>query len=189
MDSVDLSLMARVFSERYSPSLATFEEKPPTVDSLSGDGNNIDIQAIVDRLESLNNLRTDDGIWLPLHKPDSAELTGEFVLYCDEVRRTIIKFYWSPVDREDFQSIRKAGKTMIGWRLRFWTDDYTPASPPSYIPTGDEDDSQSVLELVPEYLGAAHWDNRACHRKRHVRSSRVREVCPTQAQPCKMWLR
>ncbi|ELY97316.1 hypothetical protein C482_13820 [Natrialba chahannaoensis JCM 10990] len=24
-----------------------------------------------------------------------------------------------------------------------------------------------------------------CHRKRHVRSSRVREVCPTQAQPCK----
>ncbi|MFC7126677.1 hypothetical protein ACFQJ7_11685 [Halovenus rubra] len=27
---------------------------------------------------------------------------------------------------------------------------------------------------------------RACHRKRHVRSSRVREVCPTQAQPCTM---
>ncbi|WP_425494353.1 homing endonuclease associated repeat-containing protein [Natronoglomus mannanivorans] len=26
---------------------------------------------------------------------------------------------------------------------------------------------------------------RACHRKRHVRSSRVREVCPTQAQPCR----
>ena len=25
----------------------------------------------------------------------------------------------------------------------------------------------------------------ACHRKRHVRSSRVRKVCPTQAQPCK----
>jgi len=26
---------------------------------------------------------------------------------------------------------------------------------------------------------------RACHRKRHVRSSRVRKVCPTPAQPCK----
>ena len=28
-----------------------------------------------------------------------------------------------------------------------------------------------------------------CHRKRHVRSNRVRKVCPTQPQPCKASLR
>ncbi|WP_419181075.1 DUF7471 family protein [Haloarcula halobia] len=29
---------------------------------------------------------------------------------------------------------------------------------------------------------------RACHRTRHVRSSRVRKVCPAEPQPCKMWI-
>ncbi|WP_302080570.1 DEAD/DEAH box helicase [Salinibaculum rarum] len=158
MGSVDLSLMARVFSERYSPSLAAFEDKPPTVDALSSDGDAIDIQAIVDSLDSFPELQADDGVWLPLHKPESAELTGEFVRYSDEDRRTILKYHWSPVDRENFQSIRKAGTTMIGWRLRFWTDDYTPSSLPSYMPGGDADDSQSVLELVPEHLAAAQWN-------------------------------
>ena len=33
-----------------------------------------------------------------------------------------------------------------------------------------------------------HWW-RACHRKRHMRSSRVRKVCPAQPQPCKVWIR
>jgi len=29
----------------------------------------------------------------------------------------------------------------------------------------------------------------ACYRQRHVQSGRVRKVCPTPAQSCKMWLR
>ena len=30
-----------------------------------------------------------------------------------------------------------------------------------------------------------NWQSGACHRKRHVRSSRVWKVCPAQPQPCK----
>ena len=159
MPSIDLSLMTQVFSERYSISLAAFEEQPEKVDSLTGEGQSVDIEALAERFKQFDALRTKDGVRLPLHKPDSAELTGEFVRYKEELRRTIVEYYWSIVDREDFQSVRGAGKSTIGWRLRFWTDAYDAPTIPSYMPSGGEQNSQSVLELVPEKLTADHWDD------------------------------
>lgn len=149
--------MARTFTERYSPSLAAFEEKPPDVAELSSDSAAIDIQSIVDTFEQIDALRTEDGVWLPLHEMESAELTGEFVRYKNEPRRTIIEYHWSKVNRDNFQSVRQAGKSTLGWRLRFWTPAYDPPALPSYMPGGSEKEAQSVLELVPEHLTAAQW--------------------------------
>lgn len=156
--------MARTFLNQYSSALARFNKKPPTVEDLSDDGDSIDVRAVAESLENIDGLTAEDGVWLPLHKQDSAELTGEFVRYQDEVRRTIVKYDWTLVGRENFQSIRKAGETIIGWRLRFWTDNYTPDSSPSYMPDGDEQASQSVLEMIPDHLNAEHWKEAQCSR-------------------------
>ncbi|WP_135304797.1 AAA domain-containing protein [Haloarcula amylovorans] len=158
MTAVDLSVMTQVFTERYSPSLARFAERPEQADTLTEAGNNVDIEALAAQFKQFDALRTSNGVRLPLHKPDSAELTGEFVRYTEENRRTIIEYHWAAVDRENFQSVRQAGTSAIGWRLRFWTDAYDMPTVPSYMPGGDDQENKSVLELVPEQLTAAHWD-------------------------------
>jgi hypothetical protein len=59
MSSVDLSLMTQVFSERYSSSLATFKQQPRKVDSLTEDGQAVDIVALAENSNnSMNYART-----------------------------------------------------------------------------------------------------------------------------------
>ncbi|WP_257301024.1 ATP-binding protein [Haloarchaeobius sp. FL176] len=180
MPSVDLPLMTKVFAERYSSSLASFEERPQTVDVLAETGQDVDIEALAEQFKQFDALRTSNGVRLPLHKPDSAELTGEFVRYTEERRRTIVEYYWSTVERENFQSVRQAGKSTIGWRLRYWTDAYDVPTAPSYMPNGGKQDSQSVLELVPEHLTANHWGDSTrekffTHLSEFVKSEKQRD--------------
>ena len=157
MPDIDLSLMSQAFSARYSPSLASFSERPEKVDVLTEDGNAVDLEALAAEFKQFEALRHGNSVQLPLHKPESAELTGEFVLFTEEDRRTIVEYHWSMVNRDDFQSVRQAGMTEIGWRLRFWTDAFDVPATPSYMPSGDTQEEESVLELVPEKLTADHW--------------------------------
>lgn len=158
MPNIDLLLMSQAFSARYSPSLAAFSERPEKVDVLTEDGNAVDLEALAAEFKQFDALHRGNSVQLPLHKPESAELTGEFVLFTEEDRRTIVEYHWSMVDRDDFQSVRQAGMTEIGWRLRFWTDAFDVPATPSYMPSGDTQEEESVLELVPEKLTADHWD-------------------------------
>lgn len=159
MPSVDVGLMVDVFRARYSPSLVSFERSPRDLEEFDSDASPIDVETVVDSLSGYEKLQENGGILLPLHEPDSAELTGEYALYKEELRRTIITYHKSLVSRDDYLFLDQASKSEIGWRLRFWTDAYDPPGVPSFMPGGDTGVTQSPLEVVPERLGADNWDH------------------------------
>lgn len=77
---------------------------------------------------------TEDGskVVVPLHEQDSAELTGEFLVYRpDQLVPCMVYFEFSQgklmrIPFDDFAA------TYPAWRLRFWHSDYAPDAAPSY---------------------------------------------------------
>jgi hypothetical protein len=75
----------------------------------------------------------DQKVILPLHEPDSADLTGEFLLYYPDhvvpcvVYHDFAKGDLARIPIEEFDTAYPA------WRLRFWHPDFTPGSAPDYL--------------------------------------------------------
>lgn len=157
MGKIDLALMASAFTDRFSFSIVSFEHKPPKLESIAPSGSPIDIPDVANKLERHPELQADGGTLLPLHELDSAELTGEYVLYQEESRRTVVTYHKELVDRDDKMVVSAAGKTEIGWRLRFWTDEYDPAETPSYMPNSESSSKDSPLEYIPRVTRAEAW--------------------------------
>ncbi|MFB6140142.1 MAG: AAA domain-containing protein [Halosimplex sp.] len=110
--------------------------------------------------ESLTNPE-EDWTCVPLHEPDSARPTGEFVAYTDHSLHGRIVVFERDGDR-DFLPVEEFGATALADRIRFWHSDYVPDSyPPSYDPPVD--DSEPPRNPVdPEDLLAdlrAHVDD------------------------------
>lgn len=158
MSAIDLSLMTRVFCDRYTPKLATFERGPPQLDESASDIGQVDIEAVVDALDGETLLQADDGLRLPLHELDSAELTGEYVLYREEDRRTIIQYHKSLVDRTAYEFPSQAATSAIGWRLRFWTSAFEPPSSPSYMDGDGDSGVSAIVETIPREIDGDSWD-------------------------------
>lgn len=92
---------------------------------------------------------TQDGtkVVVPLHEQDSAELTGEFLIYRpDQLVPCMVYYDFSQnklmrIPFDDFSS------TFPAWRLRFWHPDYSPETRPSYQVDGlDVTDSPEASE-------------------------------------------
>jgi transposase-like protein len=91
--------------------------------------------------------------------------------------------YLGPVLAEDgyrFQTLAHGNRNAI--ESIFWEIEQRTSSSANIFSHVELETAQELLEAFAVYHNSRQ---RACHRKRHVRSGRVRGVCPTPAQPCK----
>ncbi len=120
------------------------------IDSLPAGVDEPPVTAARERLEAYDSLVTNDGrVLLPLHEADSAELTGEYVEYRPGGLAPSYVYHDTGKDAGARLDPGAIGGTTVGWRLRFWTDAYEPATPPSYTAeSGDETESAVRAEPI-----------------------------------------
>lgn len=83
-------------------------------------------------------LLEEDKVVLPLHEPDSAELTGEFLLYYPEYLVPCVVYYDFSKNDLSRISIDEFDRTYPAWRLRFWHPSYDPPAEPGFaVANGD----------------------------------------------------
>jgi hypothetical protein len=94
----------------------------------------IDVEAIVQNVREIGSLQIGDGrVRIPIHEPDSAELTGEFLLFDGREGAGTVSYYdfsqrsLVDLDRETFRYSYPA------WRIRFWSPKTNPGAVPSYL--------------------------------------------------------
>ena len=77
---------------------------------------------------------TQDGtkVVVPLHEEDSAELTGEFLVYRPDQLVPCMVYYEYSAGKLMRIPFDQFPRTYPAWRLRFWHPDYTPSTAPSY---------------------------------------------------------
>jgi len=81
-------------------------------------------------------VEADGRVLVPLHRADSAALTGEYLFYLPDHVVPCVAFYdfstggLARIPLEEFDG------TYPAWRLRFFHPDYDPPTPPSYLPEG-----------------------------------------------------
>ncbi|RQH02547.1 AAA domain-containing protein [Natrarchaeobius oligotrophus] len=117
-------------------SAATLYSHSSTDDDLEpARANPIPIDGIVEYAsyhDRLAHPEKDDWIAIPLHEPDGAALSGEYVAFTDHALHGEVFVYdddgeYDSIDRDAF-----AESTLAG-RVRFWHSDYAPEEPPSYF--------------------------------------------------------
>lgn len=88
-------------------------------------------------------------VFIPLHEDDSAELTGEYLIYRRETDETLLSedsdphelhFLNANTGGDDFREVREAESTYLAYRMRFWHSSYSPSELPSYLPSEYFDD-------------------------------------------------
>lgn len=77
---------------------------------------------------------TQDGtkVVVPLHEQDSAELTGEFLVYRPDQLVPCMVYYEFSRGKLMRIPFDEFASTYPAWRLRYWHPEYTPPTPPSY---------------------------------------------------------
>lgn len=85
----------------------------------------------------------DQKVILPLHEPESANLTGEFLLYYPDYIVPSVVYY--DFTKNDFATIaiEQFGDTYPAWRLRFWHPDYATQTRPEYLISDAEFETES----------------------------------------------
>ncbi|WP_458186260.1 DEAD/DEAH box helicase [Haladaptatus sp. NG-WS-4] len=88
-------------------------------------------------------------VFVPLHAEDSAELTGEYLIYRRETDETLLgtdsdphelHFLNAETGGDDFREVSEAGSTYLAYRMRFWYSEYNPTDTPSYLSSEYFDD-------------------------------------------------
>ncbi len=105
------------------------------------------VAEIRDRLEAYDSLVTDDGtVLLPLHEADSAELSGEYVEYREGGLAPSYIYNDGHAGKRTRLDPSVIDETMVGWRLRFWSDVFEPPGAPSY---SGEEGSETAVRAEP----------------------------------------
>jgi hypothetical protein len=82
----------------------------------------------------------DEKVVLPLHEPDGADLTGEFLIYYpDHVVPCVVYHDFSTGDLAEV-AVEDLGETYPAWRLRFWHPEFDPGTEPAYALDADAAD-------------------------------------------------
>jgi len=88
-------------------------------------------------------------VFIPLHEDDSAEMTGEYLIYRRETDETLLSndsdphelhFLNANTGGDDFREVREAELTYLAYRMRFWHSSYSSSKLPSYLPSEYFDD-------------------------------------------------
>lgn len=115
----------------------------------------INVNEIIEELKEFTDGALDT-LKIPLHEPDSAELSGEHVELEESLLGDFLVYKGSSRGKAR-HSVRTIHKTRIGQRLRFWSDNYEPPSTPSYAidpsTVVDEDGSPQASPASPRSKG------------------------------------
>ncbi len=129
----------------------------------------------------------DDKVVLPLHEPDSAELTGEFLVYYPDYVVPCVVYY--DFSRDDLARIPvdRFERTYPAWRIRYWHPSFEPPAEPAYVadsgafsapprPDGPvtseaplDDDGESLIEELREMITAHEVAEREETRRHYER--------------------
>ncbi|WP_408960439.1 AAA domain-containing protein [Natrinema sp. 74] len=159
----------------YSP--ADTDCQPIRDDPIPIDGI-VEYASYHDRLE---HPEKDDWIVIPLHEPDSAALSGEYIAFTDHALHGEIFVY---DNGDDYDSIERDAfvESALAGRIRFWHSDYAPANPPSYFDSPiDEresprhplssDDADSFFDELESFVRSEMDAQRAANREKATGST------------------
>lgn len=119
------------------PRLAVFDHEIRTSSGLWTLPTSLPVKEVIAEFKGHGGFTVDDTeVYLPLHEPASAELTGEYLVYRPDQLIDCVVYYdygrGSParIDIDDFETSYPAH------RLRFWHPSIDPPSPPSWTANG-----------------------------------------------------
>jgi Ni2+-binding GTPase involved in maturation of urease and hydrogenase len=120
------------------------------------------VDLIRQKFGAYDELTDDEGrIKIPLHESDSAELTGDYLLYSPASLTPVYAYFDNEKgDRARIQP-SQIDDTVFAWRVRFWSSSYS-SSEPSYS-SGEETQLQAtappaVIEPKIEYTDSEETD-------------------------------
>jgi len=94
----------------------------------------VPVEEIIERFARHGGFDADEAnVLIPLHEVDSAELTGEYVVYYPEHVVECVGYYEYAKGDLTHIRIEDFATTYPAWRLRFWHPDHVPESDPSYL--------------------------------------------------------
>ena len=82
----------------------------------------------------------DEKVVLPLHEPDGADLTGEFLIYYPDHVVPCVVYHDVSTDDLARVAVEDLGETYPAWRLRFWHPEFDPGTEPAYALDADAAD-------------------------------------------------
>jgi len=155
MVSIDLDSMADEFNSIHSPKLFEADKQELLKNDNWRVGSGVDVQSIRSTLSQYDALHTSGELRMPLHKIDSPELTGEYIIYKKTQFGPTYGYYDTGHDKRNRISVGDVGQTLCGWRLRFWHPDFEPDSEPSFQTLSPED--EQLMEKLPESISPSLW--------------------------------
>lgn len=78
-----------------------------------------------------------ENVVLPLHEPDSADLTGQFLIYYPEHVVPSVVYYDFAKDDLARIPVEEFDHSYPAWQLRYWHPDFEPPEAPEYMLNGD----------------------------------------------------
>lgn len=169
MVSIDLDSMIDEFISSRNPHLFEADRQKLTKKDNWGADGGVNVQAIRSRLSRYSALHTSGELRIPLHKMDSPELTGEYIIYKKTQFGTTYGYYDTDRDSRNRISVNDVGHTLCGWRLRFWHPDFEPNSEPSFQTLSAED--EQLIERLPGSISPSSWSkSRADNLYNHLNS-------------------
>ena len=121
----------------------------PDDDALDDRGDVVPVRPVAEFADHHDELAhpEEDWICIPLHEPDSARVTDEFVAFTEHSLHGGILVFERDGER-DFVDADDFGATGLADRIRFWHSDYVPETyPPSY--DSPIDDSEPPRNPIP----------------------------------------
>ncbi len=120
----------------------------PTGNDLNSTGETLPIEPIARFATYHEELKIEDYTCLPLHYPDRAELSGEYLAYAEDNLRGEIIIFIDKDGNRDSIGLDEFSGTYLAQRLRFWHSDYQPET---YPPTYDRpvDDREEPRDTIP----------------------------------------
>lgn len=125
-------------------SLAKFDRRSLMHDGEWETGGSVPTARIVKKFRSYDVLvDSSGGVILPLHKPDSPELSGEYIEYRTSAFGNAFVYFDTGLGRRSRIDPGDIGSTVVAQRLRFWTSRQSIKQPPSYVKESSENSLRS----------------------------------------------
>ncbi|MEF8788555.1 MAG: AAA domain-containing protein [Haloarculaceae archaeon] len=174
-----MSLLFEGAIQRFDPERATHHRPDPGAVDPGLEGA-LPVEGIVAYATSHADLaHPEREAWtcLPLHGPDDATLSGEFVAYADDTLRGEIVVYGTG-DGYDWLDLEEFATTALSRRVRFWHSDYRPPDRPDYYESPVDDREPGRRTVDPDDLRAGLLEyvegEREAERERNRRRARER---------------
>lgn len=170
-----------------APGELTGEAEP----DASTDSTSIPVSVIGSNAAEKAGLRhPDQNEWvcLPLHEPDSAEVTSEYVVFVNHDLRGEIFIYGDGTGETDYIEADNFAVTRLARCLRFWHADYVPTAPPSYYssPIASREDARNPLSSTSEAFFDALADfietERETQRQQNIHRCRTASASQIRAE-------